>query len=73
MKFVFHAERSFSVKEFYVVLRHHDTGVFTNLRYRSENEYLTERDLYKIDKYYADTSKGYIEVKTQIISWQRLG
>jgi hypothetical protein len=60
------------VYKFYVVLRHNKTGVFSNLTYKSENEHLTERDLLEIDKYYADTSRGYTEVQTQIISWQRL-
>lgn len=57
---------------FYVVLRHVDTGVFSNIYYRSDNEILTERDIMKIDEHYADRSRGIIEVKTQIISWQRL-
>ncbi|ATF13643.1 hypothetical protein A616_17145 [Brevibacillus brevis X23] len=57
---------------FYVVLRHNDTGIFSNIYYRTDNEILTERDLMKIDEHYADKSRGVIEVKTQIISWQRL-
>jgi hypothetical protein len=57
---------------FYVVVRHHDTGIFSSLNYKTENEILTERDLIKIEGFHADRSNGVFEVKTQIISWQRL-
>jgi hypothetical protein len=57
---------------FYVVVRHNDTGIFQSLNYNTDNEILTEHDLINIENLHADESKGYIEVKTQIISWQRL-
>jgi hypothetical protein len=57
---------------FYVVVRHHDRGIFSSLNYRTDNEILTERDLVNIEGVHADRSRGVFEVKTQIISWQRL-
>lgn len=57
---------------FYVVVRHHDTGVFYVLFYNTDNDVLSEQDLLEIEKVHADRSRGMIEVKTQIISWQRL-
>ena len=57
---------------FYVVVRHHDTGIFSSLNYKTSNERLTERDLMNIEEMHADKSNGVLEVKTQIISWQRL-
>lgn len=57
---------------FYVVVRHLDTGVFQPLLYSSDNEVLTEHDLFEIEHIHADTSRGYVETKTQIISWQRI-
>lgn len=57
---------------FYVVVRHHATGIFSSLNYKTDNEILTERDLMKIEECHADRSNGMFEVKTQIISWQRL-
>ena len=41
---------------FYVVVRHHNTGIFQSLNYRSDNEILTERDLMNIEEFHADKS-----------------
>ncbi|AMQ66488.1 hypothetical protein BH753_gp006 [Bacillus phage Shbh1] len=57
---------------FHVVVRHHDTGVFQSLRYTSKNEVLTERDLMNIEEFHADKSNGIKDIKTMIVSWQRL-
>jgi hypothetical protein len=57
---------------FYIVVRHHDSGIFSSLNYKTDNEILTERDLINIEEAHADRSNGIFEVKTQIISWQRL-
>jgi hypothetical protein len=57
---------------FYVVVRHDDTGIFSSLNYKTNNEILTERDLITIESIHADRTNGVFEVKTQIISWQRL-
>jgi hypothetical protein len=57
---------------FYVVVRHADTGIFQSLTYKTDNEILTERDLMKIEEVHADKSSGFVKIKTQIISWQRL-
>jgi hypothetical protein len=57
---------------FYVVVRHHETGIFSSLNYKTDNEILTERDLMKIEGVHTDRSRGVFEVKTQIISWQRI-
>ena len=57
---------------FYVVVRHYNTGIFSSLNYETDNEILTERDLMNIEEVHADKSKGLVHIKTQIISWQRL-
>lgn len=57
---------------FYVVVRHHNTGIFQSLNYRSDNEILTERDLMNIEEFHADKSNWVTHVKTMVISWQRL-
>lgn len=61
-----------NVCTFYVVVKHHDTGLFSSFHYQIETEILTERDLLKIDEIFADKRNGMIEVKTQTISWQRI-
>lgn len=53
-------------------MRHKDTGIFSSLDYKTDNEILTERDLMRIEEFHADKSNRVSEVKTQIISWQRL-
>ncbi|AYP68346.1 hypothetical protein PQE75_gp133 [Bacillus phage vB_BcoS-136] len=57
---------------FHVVVRHEDTGVFSSLNYKTDNEILTESDLINIEKFHADKSHGITRIKAQIISWQRL-
>jgi hypothetical protein len=57
---------------FYVVVRHNSSGVFSPIRYQTENEILKEWDLLKIEEFHAEKRNGVVEVKTQIISWQRL-
>lgn len=57
---------------FYVVVRHHDTGIFQPFNYKSDNEILTEHDLMNIEEFHADKSNGLVQIKTQIISWQRI-
>lgn len=57
---------------FYVVVRHYDTGVFSGLYYKTDNEILTEQDLLKIEETHASKIDGIIEINTQIISWQRI-
>lgn len=59
--------------KFYVVVRHIDSGIFSSLRYTTTNEILDESDLINIEDAHAVREHGMMEVKTQIISWQRIG
>ena len=54
------------------MVRHHDTGIFQSLNYKSDNEILTERDLINIEEFHADRSDGIPRIRTMVISWQRL-
>lgn len=60
------------LNKFHVVVWHNDFKAFIPMTYASEHETLSEKDMYEIEKHYADFSRGAMEVKTVIISWQLL-
>lgn len=57
---------------FYVVVFHKKNNTFSSLRYKTDNEILTESDLINIEDVHVERIQGMLEVTTQIISWQRL-